>query len=84
MSLEQVVLNSIVKERIISEVSKKFELPIEVCNMIYDFSQEYTDDITKEKADLPSRPKFKNGDIYDPNITPNEKPFYNIVLTKEK
>lgn len=79
MSLEQVIIANIIKERLISEVSKKFNLPLEVCNMIYDYSEEYKNDVKNIKTDdLPKRPIFKNGDTYDPNITPNEKPFYKM------
>ena len=77
MSLEQVIIYNMMKERLINEVSNKFNLPLEVCNMIYDYSEQHKDEILKSE-DLPKRPKFKDGDIYDPNITPNEKPFYKM------
>lgn len=78
MSLEKLVLEDLIKERLINEVSKRFKLPIEVCNMIYDFLKENPDGLedTNENITLPTRPKFNNGDIYDPNIIKNEKPFY--------
>lgn len=82
MSLEQVILQNIIKERLISEVSRKYNIPLEICNMIYDYTEENKNDNLKNNTQVPKRTKFKNGDIFDPNITPNEKPFYNMILKK--
>jgi hypothetical protein len=68
------ILQTIIKERLILEVSEKYKIPVEICNEMYDFFQSNPDDLMK--TEVPIRPKFNNGDIFDPNKTPNEKPFY--------
>lgn len=80
MSLDKIVVDELIKERIINEVSKKFKLPVEVCVMVYDFLKENPDGldekINEKIPELPKRPKFNNGDIYDPNNVKNDKPYY--------